>query len=915
MPCLICPACQGSVELENPGLENEVVCPSCGSGFRPGTASTVVWSGPEGKKQLGRFTLLDQIGTGSFGTVYRARDPDLEREVAIKVPRATCVPTGTDFERFLREARSVARLRHPAIVSIHEVGHQEGTPYLISEFVPGLSLADLLTGRRFSAEETARVVAELADALEYAHRQGVIHRDVKPSNILLDEENRPHLMDFGLAKYTEGGGNLTQEGEVLGTPAYMSPEQARGEARAVDGRTDVYSLGVILYQMLTGELPFRGNARMLLHQVLHDEPRPPSHLDRGVPRDLETICLKAMARDPDQRYQTAGQLAQDLRRFLAGEAVLARRAGPVGQALRWLRRRREVVWGLGGALAAGCIALVFLLFYPFQPHSGSEPENQPGPAPRVDPAVPADVALVPPETFGYALIEVNALRKSTAETKVQEQALADLDELLTPLGAMVGIEPGQLDRVILFLLRSEKGETLSDAVAILTTVEPYSRDKVLTAVLSAGWKQATENGKTYYRSADELLVKPAQRSPRGNPAVYFVNERTFVCGAESEVRRLLARSADGSDHESWQRALYKGAGKNLIMVGLYPPEFLLQWLSDDVLRDKPSLKPLRICRFVTLLLDQEEQSLSRLELTLEFPPQARMKETQEAVHAAMTVLHQALHQFLTFVPGKPLGGNLEAIAKLFEQAMREPTVQAEGNEVCVTARVARPPLTLVRDVTQTFQASVQKVRSTAGRMQSLNNLKQLGLAMHSYHSMHDHLPPAALYSKEGKPLLSWRVLLLPYLDQGALYARFNLDEPWDSPHNKKLLPLMPRVYAVSGQAQPGDAYKTYFRVFVGKGTAFEGTTGLHLQEFTDGTSNTFLVVEGGTPVEWTRPDEELVYDPQKPLPPLGGAFRDGFHAVFGDGSVWYLGADTPESLLRGLITRNGGEPVNWRKLP
>lgn len=359
-------------EFMVPWGEETVVCPRCGVSFdtkagEETEAEPHAATAPSGAPEAGRdvavadldwmrthfedkYEILDFVSHGGMGAVYRARQKQPSREVALKVMLGGSFATKKHRARFEREAQAVALLRHPAVVPVYEYGEAGGRPYFTMEFVEGTDLRSYVTANRLSREEICRMMVRVCDAIHYAHQHGVIHRDLKPGNVLVDALNRPRILDFGLSRTSVEGedqlGALTVTGELMGTPRYMSPEQAMGRPRDVDERTDVYALGVMLYELVVGVLPFPiEHARGLraLDLLREAQPLRPSALHQTIQRDLEIILLKAVQKDKEQRYQSAEALAQDLENYLAGRPISARAATLGYRFSKWTWRNRKVL--------------------------------------------------------------------------------------------------------------------------------------------------------------------------------------------------------------------------------------------------------------------------------------------------------------------------------------------------------------------------------------------------------------------------------------------------------------------------------------------------------------------------------------------------------------------------------------------
>jgi len=360
---IVCQNCKSSFDWTADGGSSgppaDGVCPRCGAAVdvrwqvrnaaarttEPGAPHAVNLGGPGAQPlTLGDYEILDEISRGAMGVVYRARHRQLQRVVALKLMIAGEHASQDQVARFEKEARAAARLRHPNIVPIYDFGVDNGRQFFTMDFIDGTPLDALIARKELTPRRALEITADLADALAYAHARGVVHRDIKPSNIMVDRSGRPQITDFGLAKQLDSDTKFTRTGTTIGTPSYMSPEQAQGENDKIDQRSDVYSLGAVMYEMLTGRPPFTGETMMnIVMKVVHDEPLPLRRINPKLHRDIQTVVLKAIEKEPGRRYQSMADLADDVRRYIAGEMIAARPAGVLRRAGKALRTYRAAI--------------------------------------------------------------------------------------------------------------------------------------------------------------------------------------------------------------------------------------------------------------------------------------------------------------------------------------------------------------------------------------------------------------------------------------------------------------------------------------------------------------------------------------------------------------------------------------------
>jgi prepilin-type processing-associated H-X9-DG protein len=535
-------------------------------------------------------------------------------------------------------------------------------------------------------------------------------------------------------------------------------------------------------------------------------------------------------------------------------------------------------------------------------------------APAADTTLPPDLALVPADAAGFVHIRVADLYHSEHFRELRQLLGKAGDDAIRAFNSRFVPAPGSLDRVTVFVMPPSGGRPNPDIVTIVATSAPFEKSRLLKALIQGEAKD--ERGNVYAEEG-------------GATALYVPSNRLFAAGTAGVIRKLAAGGKSGGGPLAPALAL-AAAGKPVVAAGntALIPEDAFQRATP---REQPFI-PLFRAKLVTLVADFDKGT--HFDLQLRYADATAAADGEKAARHGLDLARQFLGlskaemQRRLTDPGRPnpapidqlpeAAAALVAVAALnqADEILATLPLRREGNDLRLDLTLPPGPATMLA-ATSAVGAGIllpatQRVQEASARARSQNNLKQIALAMHNYHSVNGALPPHAIYSKDGeRPLLSWRVAILPYIEQQALYQQFKMDEPWDSPNNKPLIARLPEVYVFPDAPPAKEPGRTYYQIFVGKGAAWEQRPkGFPLTDFTDGTSNTLIIAEAAEPVIWSKPDD-LEFDANKPLPKLSRYNRNGCNVAFADGSVRFIHANIDQAVLKALITRNSGEPINF----
>ncbi len=533
--------------------------------------------------------------------------------------------------------------------------------------------------------------------------------------------------------------------------------------------------------------------------------------------------------------------------------------------------------GWAAAVVAGAMALAWAMTGP-----GAAARDEKADAPAG--ALPADLARVPADAVALGSVRLADLLAGEFVKPIlaNKEMGKEIAQAMKEAEKNLGVPLTDVERITAVLPAIAQG---AEPLVFVGTAKAYDRKKVLAAL---GGKEEKHKGQSYF-------VKS------GRQAVYLLGERAFVFGAPTDIQQLLDKAAGAKADGPLAPALRLAAGKHLGVVAVYPTP-INDLVGEQLPPEAEPFKPLLKAKLATATFDLGDEARASLRVT--FADEKGAKAGVKSVQVGQQLVKQLLGQGVMQLDKLAGSENIVKMLKQVDKAVSSAAVKQEGTAVTASAAFKIDLAT----VGVTLMESIQRVRSAAARTQSANNLKQIALAMHNFHDSYGAFPPHAIYGKDGKPLLSWRVQILPFIEQDNLYKQFHLDEPWDSEHNKKLLDHMPKIYAVPADEKALKAHETHYLGFFGKGAFFNGKKGIRIADITDGTSNTILVVEADKAVPWTKP-EDLPFEAGKPLPKLGTFWPNGFQAAICDGSVRMLRKDIKPTTLRSLITINGGEVI------